>query len=373
MAGYFLYHSIGTFADKQAKLTATLSEFATKWSATDDAQWGYALTQQAAFLSKWAELIGADAAHMAQAESVTGGLYSILRGLDPKRIQGGTVLIAKDCFPSLHFLLAETVTRMGGTLKTVEPAANEAFVSDAQMLAAWDNTVRLAVLTWVTSTSSHKSDIKALTEHGHKMGSLVGIDVTQGIGIRPYDVTDIGADFTVGSSLKWLCGVSGSAVIHATPELIENCQPEFRGWFSQGNPFSWDLDAFEFAPDARRFGNGTPNVLPAISCLSGLDFVLSTGVSELAKDNAQKTAFLFDWIDALDLHLVSPKLADQRGGSLMISLPETIDPTHVVDTLRGENLFADARGQVLRLSPGNVTKMEDCKHVISVLGKLLNM
>lgn len=373
MAGYFLYHSIGTFADKQAKLTATLTDFATHWAATDDAQWGYALTQQAAFLSKWAELIGAEPAHMAQAESVTGGLYSILRGLDPKRIQGGTVLIAKDCFPSLHFLLAEAVTRMGGALKTVEPAQGEAFVSDNQMLAAWDGDVRLAILTWVTSTSSHKSDIKALTEHGHKMGSLVGIDVTQGIGIRPYDVTDIGADFTVGSSLKWLCGVSGAAVIHATPELIASCQPEFRGWFSQGNPFSWDLEAFEFAPDARRFGNGTPNVLPAISCLSGLDFVLGTGVANLAKDNAAKTAILVDWVKDAGVTLVSPMEADQRGGSVMISLPEAIDPTHVVDSLRGENLFTDARGQVLRLSPGNVTELEDCKHVISILGKLLNM
>lgn len=371
MSGYFLYHSIGMFAGKAERLSAALSDFATRWGALDDEQWEYALTRQAAFLEAWRRLLGAPRGTMAQAESVTSALYTLMRGLPEALVRGGKVLIARDCFPSLHYLLAEVVRRLGGELVTVDPAPGEAWVGDDRMLAAWGPEVRLAILTWVTSTSSHRSDIKRLTAHGHGLGTIIGVDVTQGIGIRPYDVTEMGADFTIGSSLKWLCGVSGAAVIHATEALIAASTPELRGWFSQANPFSWDLDAFELAPDARRFGNGTPSVLPAIGSLPGLEFVLATGVAALAADNARKGARLYDWIKAAGLGLVSPDDAEKRGGSLMVKLPSHMDAERVIARLKSEKVFADARGRVLRLSPGTVTDDEGITRLTDLLGEAL--
>ncbi|NIZ11721.1 aminotransferase class V-fold PLP-dependent enzyme [Pseudooceanicola sp. HF7] len=371
MSGYFLYHSIGMFPDKQQRIAAELNRFATAWGREDDGQWGYALEQQCKFLEGWRAILNAGEGSVAQAESVTSALYTILRGLPEATVRGGKVLIAADCFPSLHFLLAETIRRLGGELVTVPAAAGEAWVSDEQMLAAWDGNVRVAILTWVTSTSSHRSDVARLVAHGRQMGTLTGIDVTQGIGIARYDCQAIGADFTIGSSLKWLCGVSGAAVIHATQELIARCTPELRGWFSQQNPFSWDLDAFEFAPDARRFGNGTPSVLPAIGSLPGLDFVRDTGLEALAADNAAKGAELADWIAGSGLRLLSPADAAQRGGSLMVELPDSMDATEVVNSLRAQALHTDARGRVLRLSPGIVTGMEEVTRLTECLSSML--
>ncbi|MDT0681615.1 aminotransferase class V-fold PLP-dependent enzyme [Roseicyclus sp. F158] len=371
MSGYFLYHSIGTFPGKDAALSAQLSEFSSRWSATDDGQWGYALEKQGEFLSAWAKIIGAAPGTLAQAESVTAALYTLIRGMPETRLKGGKVLIAKDCFPSLHFLLAEVVSRAGGELVTVEPAAGELWVSDAEMLAAWDKDVRLALLTWVTSTSSHKSDVKALVAHGHEMGSLVGVDVTQGVGIAPYDVSEVGADFTVGSSLKWLCGVSGAGVLHATPELIAETSPEFRGWFSQDNPFSWDLDAFSFAADARRFGNGTPNVLPAIGCLPGLSYVLDRGIADIARDNAAKVSRLAEGVRAAGLPLASPEDAAERGGSLMVQMPAGLEPGTAVEGLRAKGLHTDMRGRILRLSPGTVTGIEECDRMVAAISEMV--
>ncbi len=373
MSGYFLYHSIGMYPEKESRLKAALADYATQWSALDDGQWGYALGKQAAFLDGWRRILGAAEGTVAQSESVTTALYTLMRGLPEGRLRGGKVLVAQDCFPSLHFLLAEVVRRMDGELVTVAPAEGEAWVSDDRMIAHWDKDVRLALLTWVTSTSSHRSDVKRLAAHGQSMGSIVGVDVTQGIGIRPYDVTDVGADFTVGSSLKWLCGVSGAAVIHATEALIAECQPELRGWFSQSNPFSWDLDKFAFAPDARRFGNGTPSPLPAAGSLPGLEFVLETGVDALARDNADKTARLHDWIRSAGLALVSPDAAEMRGGSLMVRLPEDLAADGVVTALKAEGIFTDARGQILRLSPGSVTSTAAIDHLTQVLGARLGL
>lgn len=357
---YFLYHSIGTFPGKEAAVNAALADFTARWCASDDGQWPDAMARRGDFIAAWTRLIGAPEGSLTLAESVTAALYTLMRGLPQARLSGGTVLVAQDCFPSLHFLLAELGRRMGFTLHTVAPTGGRAYVTDDDMVAAWGPDVRLALLTWVTSTASHRCDLDRLIDHGRRMGSLVGVDVTQGVGIRPYAAR---ADFTVGSSLKWLCGVPGAGVLQVMPELLADCSPEFRGWWSQANPFSWALDGFSFAPDARRFDNGTPNVLPAIASKPGLDFVLSTGVEALADHNRRLTGLLLDGARDLGLRIVSPADAAARGGSVMIDLPQP----GLVDSLRGQGIYADQRGTTLRLSPGAVTTAEDCRRLLDAL------
>lgn len=364
--GYFLYHSIGTFAQKEAAVNRAVAEFLRHWCAEDDGQWPDAMARRGAFIAGWTRLIGAPAGSVALAESVTAALYALMRGLPERRLAGGTVLVARDCFPSLHFLLAELARRIGFDLRTVAPTGGRAYVTDDDFVAAWDPGVRLALVTWVTSTASHRADLDRLVDHGRRMGCLVGVDVTQGIGIRPYAAR---ADFTVGSSLKWLCGVSGAAALQVRPDLLAECLPEFRGWFSQENPFSWDLDAFAFAPDARRFDNGTPNVLPAVASQPGLDHVLATGVEALAAHNRKLTRLLAAGATDLGLSIASPGDEGQRGGSVMLVLPGNAAAT--VDALRAQGHFADARGQVLRLSPGSVTTEAHCRDLLSALARLV--
>lgn len=357
--GYFLYHSIGTFPGKAQAVNAALGGLTARWCAEDDGQWPDAMQRRARFIDGWQRLIGGSAGSLTLTESVTASLYTLMRGLPEARLAGGEVLVAADCFPSLHFLLAELGRRIGFTLKTVAPSERRAFVTDDDMVAAWGPNVRLALLTWVTSTASHRCDLDRLVAHGRAMGSLVGVDVTQGVGIRPYAAT---ADFTVGSSLKWLCGVSGAGVLQVMPDLLAECSPEFRGWWSQSNPFSWDLDAFAFAPDARRFDNGTPNILPAVASQPGLDFVMQTRVEALARHNAALCARLIEGL--AHRPLISPPDAAMRGGSVMVALPEGGD---IIGDLRAQGLYADMRGQVLRLSPGSVTTAEDCDRLLAAL------
>ena len=53
--------------------------------------------------------------------------------------------------------------------------------------------------------------------------------------------------------------------------------------------------------------------------------------------------------------LASPREAERRGGSIMLRLPEGLEPPAIVDGLRKREVFADCRGRILRLSPGIVT------------------
>ena len=142
--------------------------------------------------------------------------------------------------------------RRGFVLHTVPMRAGEAWVRDDDFMAAWGPDVGVALLTWVTSTASHRCNLRALVDHGHKRGSLVGVDITQGVGIVPFDVAAANADFVVASTLKWLCGVAGAGVLQVRETVLRECTPELRGWFSQEDPFAWALDSFAYAGDARR-------------------------------------------------------------------------------------------------------------------------
>ena len=111
MSGYFLYHSIGTFPGKEAALREELAQFAAFWSRADDAQWPTALAQRHDFINRWRAVIDAPAGTLTSAENVTAALYSVIGALPARHLRDRRVLIAEDCFPSLHFLLSELVSR----------------------------------------------------------------------------------------------------------------------------------------------------------------------------------------------------------------------------------------------------------------------
>ncbi len=367
MSGYFLYHSIGTFPGKADAMAAALSNFAVLWSAEDDGQWPAAMAARRRFIESWERLLQAPAGSLTTAENVTAALYSLIGGLPAEHLTGRRVLVAGDCFPSLHFLLAGLAERFGFTLDTVPLRPGESWVRDEDFLARWQDDVGLALLTFVTSTASHRCDVARLAAHGRKMGSLVGVDVTQGIGVAPFSVEATPVDFVVSTSLKWLCGASGAGILQVAPGLLRACRPELRGWFSQENPFSWDLDRFAYASDARRFDHGTPAILAAIASQPGLDWVQRAGIEAIAVQNRVMSEEII--AGALDngWAVRSPLDAGERGGSVMLGLPAGVEPAALIAGLRTGGLFCDARGTTLRLSPGPVTDEAAIDALLSAL------
>jgi len=365
MAGYFLNHSIGHYPAKSKETAASLSAFAAVWSADDDNQWPIALQARSRFIRTWEKLIGATEGSMTLAENVTVALAGAIGALPAAILRGRKVLIAEDCFPSLHFLLTGLQERLGFQLLTVRRRAGASHVEDEDFVSALSSDVALAVVTWVSSTTSKKADLASVLSKARNHGALVAVDITQGVGILDFAVGD--CDFVVGSSLKWLCGYSGAGVLYVKPALLPDLQPDIRGWFSQPDPFSWALDRFEFAPDARRFDHGTPAVLAAVASQPGMDFVLKTGLPALRAHNLALTERLREAAGDLGLSLHSPANPAERGGSLMLKMADAAVAASTVSRLKQDGIYCDHRGAVLRLSPGISTTLQDVDALIAVL------
>ena len=368
--GYFLYHSIGQYPGKVGELASAMTEFAQVWGGNDDAQWAYALGKRANFINRWRAIIKAPEASVTTCENVTSGLHMLITGLPDGALRSKRVLVAADCFPSNHFLLTGLAARMGFRLETVPLRQGAPWVEDEDFIAAWGPDVGLALLTWISSTSSHRIDLHAMVAHGRQMGSLIGVDITQAAGLLPFDVMAPAVDFTLSTSLKWMCGTPGAGILHVAPALTAQCQPEIRGWFSQDNPFSWDLDKFAFAPDIRRFDNGTPGTMAAAASLPALDWHAGQDAAALLAHNRKLTAQIIAAADDIGLALATPRPEAARGGSVMLRLPNSEAAQTALHSLREADLHADARGATLRLSPGFVTTSNGTDRLIAALRAL---
>lgn len=357
-AGYLLYHSIGMYPGKAAEMAAALALFSSGWGGHDDLQWTRALALRGEFIGLWQALIGAPNGTLTTSESVTTALNSLIGALPDEHLQGRRVLIAGDCFPSMHFLLSGLAARRGFVLDTVPLRAGESWVRDEDMIARWGADVGVALLTHVTSTASHRCDLEALAAHGRRMGSLVGVDITQAVGLIPYDVGELPVDFTISTSLKWLCATPGAGILHVAEPLLRTCRPELRGWFSQEDIFSWDLDAFAYARDVRRFDSGTPSVLACAGSLPALKWHCGQDRAALLAHNRRLGAAIIATADDLGVRLASPRDERRRGGSVMLALAERVDPARLVADLAARRIYADHRGRTLRLSPGCMTTEE---------------
>tara|TARA_R110002020_G_scaffold14638_1_gene51798 strand:+ start:2690 stop:3850 length:1161 start_codon:yes stop_codon:yes gene_type:complete len=366
-SGYMLYHSIGQYPGKAEDMTRALTAFAECWGAPNDEQWGYALGQRQRFIELWSQLLKAPAASLTTTENVTTALAAIIMALPRDELEGRVVLVAGDCFPSLHFLLAGMEDRYGFELRTVPLRDGASWVEDEDVIAAWGPEVGLALLTWVSSTSSHRCDLAGLMAHGRRQGSVIGVDITQAAGLIDYDCLGVGADFAVSTSLKWMCGSPGGGILQVMPDVIARCRPSLRGWFSQDNIFSWDINAFSYAPDIRRFDNGTPSVMAAAASVPALEWHARQDWSAELKKNREFCAVIIAAADQAGLALASPRDPAHRGGSVMMRLPEGVDAQGVLADLRTRGVFADARGSLLRCSPGFMTTRDGVERLAEAL------
>lgn len=368
--GWLMFHSVGKFPGQKEAIKSALSSFADQWCASDDSRWARIDEGRRAMLDCWGNLIGAPQGSVMAAENVTASYHAFFEALPREVLAGRKVLIAEDCFPSLHFLLSGLAARLDFELVTVRLRPGAVSVEDEDFVTAWTQEVAVAVITWVTSTASRRCDLETLVAHGRRVGSIVTVDITQAVGCLPFDVNAPAVDFAASTSLKWMCGVPGAGMAYVAPGLLKKLDPQLRGWFSQPDPFNWHLDRFTLAGDARRFDHGTPSYLPFIASLPGLKWLTETGIETIRTHNLELSDRLMQIADDHRLRVVSPREASKRGGTVVLEIPAEFSPADVQRGLMAAGIVCDTRSERMRWSPGLITEVATLDSLDRELGKL---
>ena len=355
--GYSLYHSVGHRPNGSEEMAKAVSEFTNIWSSPISDVWPKTLNAVEEFRESFSKILGPDAKadEVGLVDSVTSGFLRIIDGLGLEYLEGKSVLIADDAFPSLHFLLQGMEKILKFKTKRVAIRQGQFHVEDSDFIKELNtDDVALALVTWVSSTTSAMVNLEEIADAAPENCILV-CDATQCLGVRKLNLP-VRFDAVISTSLKWLCGTAGAGVVWVRDSRVNLFTPNFRGWFSQENPMNWDIDNFTLSTNSRRFENGTPNPLPYIASLPGLQWVVEGGNDLQEIKNRSMTKELIQLLINAEINIVTPIEQNSRGGSVMVNVGTIENANQIITDCADESVLIDNRGHILRFSPGILTE-----------------
>ena len=263
-------------------------------------------------------------------------------------------------FPS-NLYIHRRLESLGARVVTV-PSEDGITVPLNKLLAAIDEATLLVSVSHVIFKSAFLQDLRAITERAHKVGAMVIADIYQSAGAVPVNVRELGVDFATGGSVKWLCGGPGAGYLYVRRDLWGKLEPRVTGWMAHRKPFTFDSGAIEYADDAFRFLNGTPNIPGLYAAQSGYEIVNAVGVDNIRAKSLRQTSLLVELARDAGYRVNSPEDPQQRGGTITLDIPNGSEVTQ--ELLRRAYLVDYRPGAGIRIAPHFYTKDEELELII---------
>lgn len=355
-AVYLKSHSVG--CQPRAAEALLRDKLLQPWGETGEAwpHWLDAIDEWRAALGR---LVGVEAHDLCPATNVSAALSRYISALG-KATERRTILVAPSAFPTIGYV-ASGLAAAGWTTRYLPEDA------DVRDVASWEaalgDDVALVIAMHVSSNSGARSDIAAVASAARTAGARCIADCAQSVGIVPVTPAAWGVDAVLGTSVKWLCGGPGAAWLWVAPHDRTALDPMDRGWWSHENPFEMDIRDFRYAPDARRWWGGTPDVAPFILSTAGIGEIAAIGVDAVRGHNQALQAMLRDALEARTPQWRWPSGA--IGGTLCIDTGD--DQPRVAAALERHNLRADFRGSILRVSFHSYNNAADAHAAVEAL------
>lgn len=284
---YLLSHSVG--AQPKTFDVAFAAGYAEQWRTAGFGVWDPWFDAVERFKKGLAPIIGANAKDICPLSNVSNGVSKVLFSL-PERARRTKIVLTEDAFPTVGFALAQG-QRMGYELVFL-PGGERLADPDAWTPAFHDD-VQLVVAMGVNSNSSVMAPCKEIARRARERGVFSLLDIAQAAGATPVALNDWGADFAVGTSLKYLCGGTGAAYLWADADAAARSAPLDVGWFSHQSPYEFDIHHFEFAEGATRFVGGTPSIGPIAGATAAHEILNAQGIDAIYAHNQNLLTRLF--------------------------------------------------------------------------------
>jgi kynureninase len=245
-------------------------------------------------------------------------------------------------FPTVPFLW-RAFGRYGAELDVV--GSGGAWFDEDALEKRIDERTLLVCVPHASYATGTVIDLARVVTRAHDVGALVVVDAFQTVGVVPFDVATIDADFVLGGAHKWLCGV-GTAFLYVRPDLLPALRPAATGWLAGDDPMTF-MPSAGWATDARRFAGGTPFPLTALMSRVGLDLLAAVGIDAIREHSLRCTDRVMRRAVDAGIPVVSPEAPAQRGGVVCVSLP---DGENVKRRLADRRMICSWRGS-LRIAP----------------------
>ena len=218
-----------------------------------------------------------------------------------------------------------------------------------------DHTACVMMSSVLFDTAEIVPHLDIVAEACRRYGAHLLVDAYHHINVVPFDVTALGLEdaFITGGGYKYCQLGEGNCFLRVPPH--GDLRPIITGWYAELAA----LDAAHesrvtYAPGAGAFAGATYDPTSHYRAAAVFDFFRKERLTpdRLHTNNRRQVVLLKRTVEALDLDpalaRIEPMPDDRRGGFLAIRTSRATDAARV---LRGEGVFVDARGDILRVGP----------------------
>jgi selenocysteine lyase/cysteine desulfurase len=218
-------------------------------------------------------LVGVEPDQVSITRGTAHGISLLARGLDWR--EGDNLVGARLEYPANLFPWMAARER-GVEMRLVEPVAGR--VTPEAVLSLVDGRTRVVALSFVQFWNGYRVDLAEIGEECRKRGVILAVDGIQGLGLLPFDMEGMKADFVAGGAGKWLTGPPGVGFTAWRPELLERIDPLLVGTGSMEDRLAYFKPVFEYARTARKFEESALSWLDIAAFGAALGLLLEVGV-----------------------------------------------------------------------------------------------
>ncbi|MEM1097171.1 MAG: aminotransferase class V-fold PLP-dependent enzyme [Planctomycetota bacterium] len=317
--------------------------------------------------NSFAQLISGDAEGVAFIPAISYGVGIAAANADVRTDQ--SIVILAEQFPSNVYPWERLAAQSGADL--VRVAYPEDHDLTGRVLDAITQRTAVVAIPSVHWTTGVRIGLTAVRDRLDEVGGMLVVDASQTVGGDLIDVKLSRPDYLVTVAYKAMLGPYGLAFLYADASRRQGVPLE-EGWLNRQ-----DSDQFgallrgnaDYRDGARRYDMGeraSTILLPMAQ--AALDQMLSWGPDRVAAANRR----LLDMIvgEVRELGLTAPDT--NRCGANMVGITLQADaPKDLLDRLRQQQVYVNARGTRIRLAPHVYNDEADVDRFVQVLKEIL--
>jgi selenocysteine lyase/cysteine desulfurase len=301
--------------------------------------------------------------------SVSYGLSTAARAVEPSLKKGDSILILEEGFPS-NVLQWTRVARERGVQLIKVPVPEDGNWTKA-IINRIDKNVKVVALFTCHWTNGAYIDLVSVRQAVDNTDIIMAVDATQSLGAMPFPIDKVRPDFLVAAGYKWLLCPYGFSLLYVS-ERWRNSRPLEESWQARENAEDFGSlvsSSDSYKPGARRFDvgqKGTPTILPGV--ISALEQIKAWGVDNISESLIGINNTIAEHLSALGFQLPD---SSQRSPHMFGAIIPGTYKGNLVAELSSRKIYVSQRGNSVRFSPHLHISDHDLNRLLETLDKLL--
>lgn len=239
------------------------------------------------------------------------------------------------------------------------------------LLESCDKKTRLLTVSFIQYGDGKRLNLELLGNFCNDNNILFCVDAIQGLGLAPFDVQAIQADFAMADAHKWLLGPEGIALFYCAERARDDLDLHQFGWRMVEDSGNYNTKEWQIAASARRFECGSPNMLGIHALSASLSLIEEINIDNIFKLTLNKVLQIIDNIKYNNkISIISPIVDSELGGIVTFKI-NAQDNTEIYNKLMKNKVICANRNGGIRLSPHFYTSSKKIDKSLDILNAII--